>query len=1185
MKRRILSILLATVMLLSLMTGLAATTSARTYSGTEKLYLDLSAISWWENDNPSTRAYFFGDSGEAWTTFTKGEIYSTTIPAGNWNAVVVVRANPAVEGWDGKYNQTGDIALSDSMNCIVLTDKGEELGDARFEVTWKNYGGSTPVDPTPGTSGDYYLFGYINGADYGEHDDYERIGDYHFEGGKLTATFTQESYVAVKTGDNNSWYMTDGWKGDVTSVTLYNTNNIPENPEDPPNKLKVPGGVAVTFTLTEGANDTLTLSYTTNGSVTPTPVEGAESKVILHCWNWSYDEIRNYLPQIKAAGYTAIQTSPAQVPKGYKNPERDDEVSGNWWALYQPVSFCIAPTDNDSYLGGKESLRKLCSAAEAQGIEVIVDIVSNHVGNGWNDLHDVGIDPEQGISGGGKLFWITPSGEIADYGLSWLLEKTGSATNPSYKYFRDYVKVNDATTESTVHGNIELPDLKTETKQVQDMVTNYLKELIDVGVDGFRFDAAKHIETPEDGMYASDYWPNVIGAAKTYAKETKNVDLWCYGEILSNAGHDRKMNYYVPYMDMTEISYAYTIIQGFGDNKGASTVANQLFKDWLGVGTETLAPSTLVLMAESHDMYADGTSARYDSTTVNKAWAVAAARADTSALYLARSRSYSGGSLQGTMGKCENMDWSLPEVAAVNKFHNAFIGAAEQVYASDNFVVVERFGAAGAGAVIVNAAGRNATVSVNLKHLTDGTYYDQITGAALTVSAGRLTGTMGATGILVLRSTEPTQCEHTNTYTVTIAPSCTEPGYIRVYCQDCGLLLSETPNGQAMGHIDLDGDHKCDRCGETMPITVYLVDALGWVAANDSLSKINAYAYSTGGGEIAAWPGVSAESVGTTKDGYGIWKIGLSPSRFNVAKFVGHPGAENEVKTVNLSFAEDAGTKDYVIYTTTEETETDEFGGQEYKCTAGGDIKEICTHSSFSTVRTANCTETKICDCCGEILGVSQLPHEYANGVCIYCGAVDPYHADFCAAFRDVDRTAWYHGAVDYALANSLMNGTSTTTFEPNGTMTRSMLVQVLYNLEGKPTVTGSSKFTDVKGDEWFAKAVIWASENGIVAGYDNGKFGVEDPVTREQIASILYRYANYKGRLTGKPVDLSSFPDARTVSTWAKLPMIWAVGTGFISGKGQDNGTSLLAPGGNGTRAEVASMFMRFVQNVFPVK
>ncbi|MCD8391072.1 MAG: S-layer homology domain-containing protein, partial [Firmicutes bacterium] len=177
--------------------------------------------------------------------------------------------------------------------------------------------------------------------------------------------------------------------------------------------------------------------------------------------------------------------------------------------------------------------------------------------------------------------------------------------------------------------------------------------------------------------------------------------------------------------------------------------------------------------------------------------------------------------------------------------------------------------------------------------------------------------------------------------------------------------------------------------------------------------------------------------------------------------------------------------------------------------------------------------------------------------------------------FGDVDTSLWYHEYIDYALENGLMNGISDTTFEPNTATTRGMIVTILYRLEGEPTANSASDFTDVVSGAWYADAVAWAAENGIVNGYDNGKFGADDTITREQTAAILYRYAGYKGYDTSASGDISAYTDSDAVSGYALTAMQWAVGTGLITGK--DDNT--LAPQAGATRAETAAMLMRFIE------
>jgi hypothetical protein len=173
----------------------------------------------------------------------------------------------------------------------------------------------------------------------------------------------------------------------------------------------------------------------------------------------------------------------------------------------------------------------------------------------------------------------------------------------------------------------------------------------------------------------------------------------------------------------------------------------------------------------------------------------------------------------------------------------------------------------------------------------------------------------------------------------------------------------------------------------------------------------------------------------------------------------------------------------------------------------------------------------------------------------------------------------WYIEFVDYVIANGLMQGTGTDTltFEPNTRLSRAMLVQILYNMEGKPAVGGNAVFADVPAGSWFFDAVAWSYENGIVLGYDNGNFGPNDPVTREQMVTILYRYAQSKGYDTTASADLGKFTDAAKVNDWAVEAMQWAVGAGLVVGR--DNNT--IAPQDTATRAEVATIITRFCKTI----
>lgn len=180
-------------------------------------------------------------------------------------------------------------------------------------------------------------------------------------------------------------------------------------------------------------------------------------------------------------------------------------------------------------------------------------------------------------------------------------------------------------------------------------------------------------------------------------------------------------------------------------------------------------------------------------------------------------------------------------------------------------------------------------------------------------------------------------------------------------------------------------------------------------------------------------------------------------------------------------------------------------------------------------------------------------------------------------SFLDVDSTAWYYDAVKYVVENGIMSGTGTYTFEPNTTLSRGMIAQMLYALEGKPNVSVTGYFNDVPVNAWFAKAAAWAQSKGIITGYDNGNFGPNDPLTREQLALILYNYAKTKEYSTSAAGNLSQFIDGRSTSAWAQEGMTWAVGAGLLSGR---DGNMLCATG-TATRSEVAQIMMNFCKNV----
>ena len=177
--------------------------------------------------------------------------------------------------------------------------------------------------------------------------------------------------------------------------------------------------------------------------------------------------------------------------------------------------------------------------------------------------------------------------------------------------------------------------------------------------------------------------------------------------------------------------------------------------------------------------------------------------------------------------------------------------------------------------------------------------------------------------------------------------------------------------------------------------------------------------------------------------------------------------------------------------------------------------------------------------------------------------------------FTDVAANSWYAQAVDFVTRSRLMSGTSTGVFSPDNAMTRAMLVTVLWRAEGQPTASSAASFTDAASDSWYSSAVAWTAENGIVNGTSDTTFSPDKSVTRQEIAAILQRYAKYKGADITQTADLSACTDNASVASWASDAMAWAVNKGVITGAA----STTLAPSANATRAQVATMLMRYMQ------
>lgn len=486
--------------------------------------------------------------------------------------------------------------------------------------------------------------------------------------------------------------------------------------------------------------------------------DNVQEGVILHCWNWSYNNIKKYLPQIAQAGYTAVQTSPVTQPKDYYwegiaygnvgIPDGVGGYDGNWWKSYQPVTESIC-NNGYTWYGTKAEFKSMCDEAEKYGIKVIVDIVANHMGN----IKGYKIGSVEEVMGD-----ITPQ-----VGQFW---NPDMMTDPSYWHIStSWTHSSDGRFDVT-QGNMGMPDLNTGDKKVQNMILNLLKECIDNGADGFRFDAAKHIETPaDDAEFASDFWNVVLDGATSYAKSTKNFTPYYYGEVLNRIDSNAAENYYLSKMSVTDNSTGDNIRNSlkYGQVGGASNSGYCGYAHGQG--------NKVVLWAESHDTYMGGGSS-YDcnDSTINKAWAIVASRKDSTGLYFARPY-YSYDRLiddqngydarkdpaqmvkelgrQTQMGEVGTLTWMDPCVAEVNRFRNHFIGQSESLGSANDTLFYNVRG--NSGVVLVSSKGA-CDVKLNLQgKMKDGTYTDQVTGEKFTVSGGTISGSIkNSDGIAVI---------------------------------------------------------------------------------------------------------------------------------------------------------------------------------------------------------------------------------------------------------------------------------------------------------------------------------------------------------------------------------------------------------------------------------------------------
>lgn len=413
---------------------------------------------------------------------------------------------------------------------------------------------------------------------------------------------------------------------------------------------------------------------------------------MLHCFDWTLSQIKAELPNIAKAGFTSVQTSPLQPHGG----------NYQWYWLYQPTNFTVG-----NEIGSLNDLKALCTEADKYGIKIIVDVVANHVAG-------------------------SNSGSWGNIDSS--LRKT--------EYFHNQGALPDNSNDryEITHKNIGMPDLNSEHPDIQNKVYSMLTTLKNAGVDGIRWDAAKHIGLPSEDCA---FWSKMASLAGLYQ----------YGEILEAPANKSSlainaplMKEYTQYINVTDDMYGATITQAIRDGKVVKSNGNWTKND--------IPADKLVYWGESHDSYSNDGSAAWskniNQNAVDRAYAILGARAGSQTLYFSRPNESAFSRI--AYGQKGSTHYTSKEVAAVNHFHNAMAGTEERYGTGSGCYVICR----GGGAVIVSAAGSNTDVTVVNKDnlVPDGTYTDEVSGAKWTVKNGSISGRIGSTGIAVFYDTE-----------------------------------------------------------------------------------------------------------------------------------------------------------------------------------------------------------------------------------------------------------------------------------------------------------------------------------------------------------------------------------------------------------------------------------------------
>ncbi len=489
-----------------------------------------------------------------------------------------------------------------------------------------------------------------------------------------------DSKTPYRPDDEGHYYVFKGWDKEVT-----------EAKKD------------VTYTATYNEYALSSVSETPDGYVDVLPAK-TEDGNIFHAFCWTFKDIKDKLPDLVNAGFKSVQTMPVQTPKS---------GGSSWWAFYQPLSFSIA---EESKLGTKQDFLDMCAEADKLNVSIIVDVVFNHLANTK--------DGDYESDGTPKVF---PG--VADYEPE-IYAHRNDADDPTFHH-NPKAEGSGAVTQTYQWG--DLPDLNTGNTLVQARALSFLLECIDAGVDGFRFDAAKHIETPDDPQYASNFWPNTLGVAREYYHTKTGKDLFAYGEVLDGPDGGRDLSCYTKLMAVTDNSYGSLVKGALGGNATNASIGFIKKTD----------PDNLVTWIESHDTYTSEDSHIIDERAL-LGYAIVATRPGSRGLYLTRPDD------AFTVGSIANYQFEDNTLGAINRFHNRFAHATETRNPDGTLYINQLVNDNGdAGAVVIDL-NRTRYSYVHLDKLGTGVYYDQVSGNQYVVRDGHLTFEMPSSGILLL---------------------------------------------------------------------------------------------------------------------------------------------------------------------------------------------------------------------------------------------------------------------------------------------------------------------------------------------------------------------------------------------------------------------------------------------------